>query len=359
MGGSNDARVCEALTPTHPHGGGTDPSAAGHHGESVSKSEPPGAAVPRVSVIIPTRDRPEQLRECLAALAGASIGRDQFEVIVVDDGGRRTLDGVAKEFDDCVNFRLLRQPPSGPARARNAGVASARAALVAFTDDDCRPAPAWLEHLLRCHEEAPDVAIGGSVCNSVERNYYSQASQVLLDYLYRRANPDPRNASFFATCNMAAPRRSLLESGGFSEAYPFAAAEDRDFCRRWKKQGGRLVYAPRAVVHHFHTLGLRSFLRQHFRYGRGSRRFRNEAAEATRDRVAFEKLGFYFGIVREPFNQLPLWPALRVAILLGISQVATVLGFVREVVHAAPSTRAEPALSKASETDPAGSGPVA
>lgn len=310
-------------------------------------------------MIIPTRDRPARLRQCLAALVRSSVGRDRFEVIVVDDGGSETLDSITGAFTDDIDVRLLRQPTSGPARARNAGAASARANLLAFTDDDCRPAPDWLEQLVRRHAEAPDAAIGGRVSNGVERNDFSRASQVLLDYLYRRSNPEGADATFFASCNLAVPRARFLESGGFNESYPFAAAEDRDFCRRWQEHGGRLLYAPSAVVHHFHTLGPRTFFRQHFGYGRGSRRFRNEAAQSSGARPRFERAGFYVGIVSEPFGRMPLLQALRVSTLLAVSQLATVLGFVWEVVHAAPPANTQPALIRASETDPSRSGPAA
>ncbi len=305
---------------------------------------------PAVSVIIPTKDRPAQLRQCLTALARSSIGEDHYEVIVVDDGGSEALDDIVAEFGGHVSIRLLRQSPSGPARARNAGAAGARAGLLAFTDDDCRPAADWLEQLLRHHAETADVAIGGRVANRVPDNHYSRASQVLLDYLYRKSNPDGADATFFASCNFAVPRASFIESGGFSESYPFAAAEDRDFCRRWKQQGRRLAYAADAVVDHFHTLAMRSFFRQHFRYGRGSRRFRHEAAEGAGARPAFERVGFYVGIVCEPFRQMPLWPALWVSVLLGVSQVATVVGFGWEVIQDAPARRIEEVVSRSSET---------
>jgi len=264
---------------------------------------------------------------------------------VVSDGGQEPLDEVVIAFEASLDIRLLRQPPSGPARARNAGAAVARGDLLAFTDDDCEPAPDWLECLVLRQQKDPDAAIGGRVRNSLDGNRYSQASQILLDYLYLRSNPDPEEAVFFASCNLAVPRRQFLEAGGFNDFYPFAAAEDRGFCRHWKERGGRLIYASEAVINHGHTLGLLSFFRQHFRYGRGSRRFRKEAARVSSDGVAFERLGFYLGIIREPFNHLRPGQAIVVAMLLGVSQVATAIGFAWELVHAAPSARSESYLS--------------
>src|SRR5690606_14734702 len=106
----------------------------------VSSTDGPA---PAVSVIIPVRNRRDLLRRTLEALDRQEL-RD-FEVIVVDDG---STDGADAEAASAVvagrPVRLLRNPGRGAVAARQAGVAAARADLLAFTDSDCEPAPAWL-----------------------------------------------------------------------------------------------------------------------------------------------------------------------------------------------------------------------
>jgi glycosyltransferase involved in cell wall biosynthesis len=80
-----------------------------------------------ISIIIPTYRRPQQLTRCLEAIACLEYPRDEFEVIVVDDGGQTQLDHIVRSFTDRrVAVSLLRQPHAGPAAARNAGTERAR-----------------------------------------------------------------------------------------------------------------------------------------------------------------------------------------------------------------------------------------
>ena len=70
--------------------------------------------------------------------------QDRFEVIVVDDGSEPPMDSVVSFFRDRLELVLLSQANSGPAAARNTGAAQAKGKFLAFTDDDCTPAPDWL-----------------------------------------------------------------------------------------------------------------------------------------------------------------------------------------------------------------------
>src|SRR4029450_2174872 len=96
----------------------------------------PRGVTPRISVIIPTLDRPEELRRCLESLAHQSLRRHEYEIIVVDDGGLRPLDDVVVSFRERLQIVLYRQQRSGPGAARNTGAQHASARWLAFTDDD-------------------------------------------------------------------------------------------------------------------------------------------------------------------------------------------------------------------------------
>lgn len=90
----------------------------------------------KISVVIPTCNRRERLRETLLALANQSVEGDQFQVIVVPNG---CTDGTA-EFIEGLPFPIpvtvLSQAVAGRAKARNAGARAARADIVLFLDDD-------------------------------------------------------------------------------------------------------------------------------------------------------------------------------------------------------------------------------
>jgi len=313
-----------------------------------------------VSVVVPTRNRPEPLRRCLTALASSRLPRERFEVIVVDDGSEQPMDPVVAGLEVSLDVRLLRQTAAGPATARNTGAAAAAAGrLLAFTDDDCEPAPDWLDHLLRAHREWPEAALGGPVANGLPRDLFSESSHILLQHIYDHFNTDPSDARFFATCNLAVSRHLFMQCGGFDRSYPFAAGEDRDFCRRWRATGRRLVSVPEAEVRHLHSLGPTGFWLQHFRYGRAARRIRRNSAQTPGGSFGFEQPAFYLEIFRAPFRRLPLNTAVQVAALLGVSQAAAAAGFARELVHPAPSAPGARAPLGASAKDRAAADPEA
>src|SRR5438128_344226 len=93
-------------------------------------------AVARVSVIIPARDAAATIDRALRALAWQTIA-EPFEVIVVDDGSSDSTAAVVEA--SAVGARLVAGEGSGPAAARNLGVAAASGEVLAFTDADCAP----------------------------------------------------------------------------------------------------------------------------------------------------------------------------------------------------------------------------
>jgi GT2 family glycosyltransferase len=254
------------------------------------------------------------------------------EVIVVDDASADPLDGAVAPFAGRLALTLIRAPKGGPAAARNLGAAHARGEYLAFTDDDCEPSENWLQALDRCFQQEPEGLVGGRTANAVTRNLYSEASQCLLDFLYgwqeSKSGCGPR---FFASNNLAVSRFRFESLGGFSPAYPFAAAEDRDFCARWIERGWELVYAPAAQVLHFHALSPFGFLLQHFTYGRGARTFHTaRAARGAGSRVR-EPWRFYAGMIRHAMRKGAEFPhALILAMLILVSQLANAAGYFLE-----------------------------
>ncbi|MEW5915978.1 MAG: glycosyltransferase [Gemmatimonadota bacterium] len=293
-------------------------------------SDTPGAAAPTISVIIPTRNRRTQLGECLTALTEQAYPRDDFEVIVVDDGSAQTLDDVVHAFRDRLHVRLIRQQQQGPAAARNRGIAEARGRIVAFTDDDCRAAPEWLGALARRFECTGERLVGGQVHNALTSNPFAITSQLIHDLAYSHHNPDG-SAQFFATNNLAATREGLVRLGAFDPGFAIAS-EDRDLCARWRESGHELVYAPEAQVAHAHHLTLSSFWAQHFRYGRGAWRYHAALRRRGQGRFARD-LSFHAQFLRRAGTPLKTrGNAVSVALLLGVWQIANLTGFIFEAV---------------------------
>jgi GT2 family glycosyltransferase len=285
-----------------------------------------GQDQPFFSIVIPTYRRPRQLAVCLQALSRLDYPRDRFEVIVVDDGGGVSLDSALAPFRETLAISLLRQPQEGPSGARNAGAAMAKGDFLAFTADDCVPAADWLRTFAARFAARPGYAFGGKIVNAVPGNSFSTASHLLIMYLYEYYNALPEAARFFTPNNLAVPADRFRAMGGFDVSFVTAAGEDRELCDRWLHSGYPMAYAPEVVVAHAHPLTFPAFCRQQFGYGRGTFRHRLMQAQRTNGCISLEPARFYFDLLRYPLTIFQEKKN-RLAMLLGISQVANALGF--------------------------------
>jgi GT2 family glycosyltransferase len=194
-----------------------------------------------VSVIVCTMDRPDALARCLRALRACTP--QPAQIVVVDQGS----DPVAPEGAEYV-----RMTERGVSRGRNRGARASRHELLAFTDDDCIPAPEWIGALLRGFEGGADGVTGrvlplpgeGGVAVS------SRTSTVRRTFSGRGQTPWD-----IGTGGNLSLRRSAFDAvGGFDEALgpgtPARAAEDVDLLYRLANAGFTLQYEPDAVVYH-------------------------------------------------------------------------------------------------------------
>jgi glycosyltransferase involved in cell wall biosynthesis len=281
-----------------------------------------------LSVIIPTYNRPERLAACLDSLARQQYPRDQFEVVVVNDGGATGLEPVLEPFRLKLDISLINQPNSGPAGARNSGVKKARGEFIAFVDDDCSLAEDWLSRLTSRLHQDPARMYGGVTLNALENNVYSSASQCLIDYLYSYYNADPQDAQFLASNNMAMSRQLFEAVGGFDPGFPGACGEDREFCDRWVYCGHSISLVEDVIVFHHHHLNFRSYCRQHFNYGTGAVRFWERRAQRQQQSLHAEPWSFYIGLVSHAWKKRLRRP-LSLTALMVVSQVANAAGYFR------------------------------
>ena len=108
-----------------------------------------------------------------------------------------------------------------------------------------------------------------------------------------------------------------------------AGAEDREFCYRWLRSGGRLRFVPNAVVEHFHDLTLRSYWHQHFQYGRGEWIFRRTLA-ADDGATMKRPTGLLTGLLLSAGREGRGWAVAKNLALLTLSRVAYFAGLLHE-----------------------------
>jgi glycosyltransferase involved in cell wall biosynthesis len=215
----------------------------------------------RVSVVIPTRDRPDKLAETLEGLRHQTLSAEQYEVVVVDDGSTPplSLDGSAQG----PSLRCVRRAGGGRSAARNAGVAAAQGSLVVFVDDDISVRPPFLALHLGAQQEWP----GALVCGAIR---LPEAALATPFGRFRQEMEDrgvPRDRGWFASpgaCaagNQSITRLRFEALGGFDET--LASAEDQDLALRHVESGGPLAFLPEAgVVHRDDALDLRRYCRR-------------------------------------------------------------------------------------------------
>lgn len=222
---------------------------------------------PVIDVVIPTHNRPERLRLCLEAMAQQTLRH--FRVIVVDDASDEPVEAALpaslRQQLDLTVVRLERN--SGPAHARNVGVATGSAAHIAFIDDDVVADPELLERLIgamdRLRTPSVPVAVIGTQLAPADwrpRPWTLWEAQKLAglydDILARRYNPTWRQ---FFTGNTLVRREHFERAGGFDER--FTRAEDIELGVRLQAIGVRVALEPRAVGWHHADRTLASWRR--------------------------------------------------------------------------------------------------
>lgn len=228
-----------------------------------------------ISVVVPTRDRPDELRRCLGALRAQT---EPVEIVVVDDRPPAAATGSLPGIGGGA-VRVLAGGGRGPAAARNAGARVARASgaeIVLFTDDDCAPAPEWAARLAAAAAETG--AAAGRTVAPAGADAPTRASQAIIDQLQIDSLDPLRGTLEFApTCNLACSAE-LLARLPFDESFRLAGGEDRDWSARALATGQAIRFEPAAVVVHNQPPGLRPFVARQVRYGRGSVQHRSTGA---------------------------------------------------------------------------------
>ncbi len=201
---------------------------------------------PSISVVIASHERPLRLLWLLNALEEQTLARDRFEVVVCHDSrGERTA--ALLEAHPLAAAGVLRSvglPPgrNPPGAQRNVAWRLARAPLIAFTDDDCRPPPTWLERAL-----AAAIDHRGAIVQGTTRPDPDE-----LGLLHACAHPHTQDidppVDWVQTCNVVYPREVLERAGGFDER--LEGGEDTDLAWRARAGGAPLVGAPEALTYH-------------------------------------------------------------------------------------------------------------
>jgi GT2 family glycosyltransferase len=231
-------------------------------------------AAPVISVIVPTRNRPDLAVACVRSIL-AQEGDPAFELILADQSDEPgTSEGARKAAGNDSRLTILRVDGVGRSRALNAGIDAARGAWIAVLDDDCRPRPGWLAALRAEIESAGDRAVVvGRVVPGAAAPGRGEPPAILDE-------PDPREVRGrvdrdWIHPNLAFPRGAIKAIGLYDERLGVGTrlpgGEDNDWGYRLLRAGWRILYRPSPVVEHeaWRSVAERAALKRAYGLGQG------------------------------------------------------------------------------------------
>ena len=200
---------------------------------------------PEISVVVASHDRPLRLRWLLNALEEQTLPFERWEVVVGHDSAGPETEELLRTHALAARgvLRHATLPPGSapPGANRNAAWRIARAPLIAFTDDDCRPPADWLANALSAAQANPGAIVQGMTTKDPDEEAQTHAAQ----YHSQMIRPPTPWAE---CCNIVYPRAVLEELGGFDET--MYTGEDTELALRAFALGTPYVGAPEMLTHH-------------------------------------------------------------------------------------------------------------
>jgi GT2 family glycosyltransferase len=217
----------------------------------------------KLSVVIPTRNRREQLLRTLDALDSQVIDASAVELVVCDNASTDGTSEALRERRGRLALIALSEPREGASMARNRALAAATGDVVLLLGDDMVPAhDDLLAGHLAAHEAQPDHGFGvlGHIDWAEPVSEFMQwLERAGFQFAYHLAQPGEVDvAKHLYSSHTSFKRAALIAAGGFDERFPFLM-EDIELGIRLARRGARLEYRPDLRVLHHHAQTVDSF----------------------------------------------------------------------------------------------------
>jgi glycosyltransferase involved in cell wall biosynthesis len=211
-----------------------------------------------VSLYIPCFNAEKTIAACLEAVL--KLKYPVTEVVVIDDGSADSTAGIAASYP----VRLLRHGTNrGLAAARNTAIKNTQAEFVAALDADCVPNKDWLSCLMRRINVAKADGVGGKLIEDRVSSVFDSWRSIHMRQSWGARGKKPE---FLFGSNTVFRRKVVLDVGLYNESFR-TNYEDVDISRRLIASGARLVYDPKAVVHHLKQDDMPSLLNAYWNWG--------------------------------------------------------------------------------------------
>jgi glycosyltransferase involved in cell wall biosynthesis len=221
-----------------------------------------------------TRNRSAQVAKAIESF-GAIRSQHPWELIVVDNASTDGTPGAIAGATGALPLRSIRVSEPGLTRAQNVGLRITRASIVAFIDDDCYPAPDYIDGILEAFEDPRIAFVGGKILlhDPLDLPITIQTGETPIDFHPRM----PIEPGLLHGANLAFRKAVLEELGGFDERLgpgaPCRSGGDWEIMLRALAEGFAGRYDPRPTVRHHHGRRLiaeQRSLERRYDFGRGA-----------------------------------------------------------------------------------------
>ena len=230
----------------------------------------------KYSVVIPVYNGEKTLKTCLIALENQTVSRNEYEVIVVDDGSTDSSGKLAKAGANHYFY----QENQGPAAARNLGAQKAAGDYILFTDSDCEPTEQWLEQMVRPFKDNADIVGVKGAYLSKQKEIMARFVQIEYESRYEFMKKY-EYIDFIDTYAAAYKKDIFLQFNGFDSDFPIAMTEDTELSYRIAAAGHKMVFNPDAIVYHHHPTSFSYYMKRKYR----AAYWRMLAVKKNRDKI--------------------------------------------------------------------------
>jgi GT2 family glycosyltransferase/SAM-dependent methyltransferase len=212
----------------------------------------------RTTIVVPVRNRLSLTEQCVEGLVFSYGGRNDVEVVVVDDG---STDGTPEFLATAASVRVVRHTKSvGFAESCNDGAAAGSGEYIVLLNNDTTGEEGWLDALVAYADAHEEAAVVGA--RLLYQNHTIQHAGVVFGadlvprHVYRgfprehRAVSKPRRFQAVTAACMLVRRTVFEEINGFDTDF-VNGFEDVDLCLRIAQHGGEIHYCPDSVLVHF------------------------------------------------------------------------------------------------------------
>ena len=200
--------------------------------------------LPFISVIIPVYNDGIRLSMCIEALLEQNYPKDEYEIIIVDNGSTDKTPDFARKYPVQVFFELNKQNSYA---ARNKGLQHSKGEVMAFTDSDCIASPNWLSEGIEAMDNFGTPYVAGKIISFFQNEtpniweYYDSA-------VYFDQKGYIQDSKFGVTANLFVDKRLFNKYGLFRQ--DLISGGDYEFGRRISKSREKIAFAENAVVFH-------------------------------------------------------------------------------------------------------------